>query len=338
MDMNLGNVIRHLRAEHAVTQEELADYLGISFQAVSKWETGSTLPDITLLPKLAAFFGVRIDELFSVSHEDELERIDTMLQRETMTDQNYAYAKRVLEDVLRENPKDTGAIKRMARVYLAKTNADLLAAGRMLEKAMELTPLDEEVYSLYRGVRGGDEYKFHSDNDWFIRVCEPYAREYPQNNGLYRLLIEAMISKKYFDRAEEFLDAAQFEGEARCMKDVFRGDIALAKGDAQAAKELWSAVPENDWLGQFEAGERFNRLNEYDKAIECFRCSYEAQEAPHKLDMIYSLAFLYKKLGRPAEAKKEWERILGTLLTEYGLPDDDNGVQWARREIAQLES
>ena len=338
MNLELGRVIRQLRTEHGVTQEELADYLDISFQAVSKWETGTTLPDITLLPKLAAFFGVRIDELFSVSHEDELERIDTMLQREAMTDQNYAYAKRVLDGLLRQNPEDTGAMKRMARVYLAKTNTDLLAAGRILEKAMELTPLDEEVYSLYRGARGGDEYKFHSDNDWFIRVCEPYARKYPQNSGLYRLLVEAMVSKKYFDRAEELLDAAQFEGEECCMKDVFRGDIALAKGDAQAAKELWSAVPESDWLGQFEAGERFNRLNEYDKAIECFNRSYKAQEAPHKLDMIYSLAFLYKKLGRPAEAKKEWERILDALLTEYGLPDDDNGVRWARREIAQLDS
>ena len=337
MNLELGRVIRQLRTEHAVTQEELADYLDISFQAVSKWETGTTLPDITLLPKLAAFFGVRIDELFSVSHEDELERIDTMLQRETMTDQNYAYAKRVLDGILRENPDDTGAMKRMARVYLAKTNTDLLAAGRILEKAMELTPLDEEVYSLYRGARGGDEYKFHSDNDWFIRVCEPYARKYPQSTGLYRLLIEAMISKKYFDRAEELLDAAQFEGEARCMKDVFRGDIALAKGDMQAAKEFWSAVPESDWLGQLEAGERFNRLNEYDKAIECFRRSYAAQEAPHKIDMLFSLAFLYKKLGRFEDARKEWQRISETLVSEYAAPEDDNTLQWARREIAGLD-
>ena len=336
MNLEMGRVIRRMRAEHAVTQEELAEFLGISFQAVSKWETGTTLPDITLLPKLAAFFGVRIDELFSVSHEDELERIDTLLQRETMTDQNYAYAKRVLDGILRENPEDTGAIKRMVKVYLAKMNTDLLAAGRMLENAMELAPLDEEVYSLYRGVRGGDEYKFHSDNDWFIRVCEPYARKYPQNSGLYRLLIEAMISKKYFDRAERLLDAAQFEGEARCMKDVYRGDIALAEGNVQAAEKLWSAVPEDDWFGLFEAGERFNRLNEYERAIECFRHAWEAQEPPHKLDMVYSLVFLYKKLGRPAEAKKEWERILDTLLTEYGLPEEDNGVRWARREIAQL--
>lgn len=162
MNLNLGNAIKRLRTEHSVTQEELAEYLGISFQAVSKWETETTLPDITLLPKLAAFFGVRIDELFSVNHEDELERIDIMLQRETMTDQNYSYAKRVLDGILRENPEDTSAIKRYAKVYLAKTNTDLLAAGQMLEKAMELSPLDEEIYSLYRSVRGGSEYKQHS--------------------------------------------------------------------------------------------------------------------------------------------------------------------------------
>lgn len=187
MDLNIGSVIKRLRSEHQVTQEELAEYVGVSFQAVSKRETGTTLPDITLLPKLAAFFGVRIDELFSVSHEDELERIDTMLQREAMTDQNYSYAKRILDGILRENPEDVNAIKRFAKVYLAKTNTDLLAAGHMLEMAMELCPLDEDIYSLYRSVRGGSEYKFRSDNDWFIRVCEPYARKYPRNCNLYRM-------------------------------------------------------------------------------------------------------------------------------------------------------
>ena len=337
MDLNLGSVIKRLRTQHHVKQEELAEYLGISFQAVSKWETGTTLPDITLLPKLAAFFGIRIDELFSVSHEDELERIDTMLQREAMTDQNYSYAKRILDGILRENPEDVDAMKRYAKVYLAKTNTDLLTAGRMLEKAMELSPLDEEIYSLYRSVRGGSEYKYHSDNDWFIRVCEPYARKYPQNCNLYRMLIEAMISKKYFERAEELLDAVAFDGENKYMKEVLLGDIALAKGDVETAKEIWLTIPNDNWLDQYEVGERFNRLNEYELAIECFNKAYEAQTAPHKMDMLYSLAFLYKKLGRFAEAKKEWELIMEALITEYEMPEDDNDVEWAKREIAQLE-
>ncbi len=337
MDLNLGSVIKRLRTEQGVTQDALAEYLGISYQAVSKWETGTTLPDITLLPKLAVFFGVRIDELFSVGHEDELERIDTMLQRETMTDQNYSYAKRILNGILRENPEDVEAMKRYAKVYLAKTNTDLITAGKMLEQAMALAPLDEEVYGLYRSVRGGSEYKQHSDNDWFIRVCEPYARKYPQNIGLYRMLIEAMISMKYFDPAEELLGAVKFTGENKSMKEVFLGDIVLAKGDETKAKENWNTIPKTDWLGQYEAGERFNRLNEYDRAIECFNNAYEAQTAPRKMDMMYSLAFLYKKLGRFAEAKKEWELIVKTLMSDYGMTEEDNDIQWARDEIAQLE-
>lgn len=337
MDFNLGSVIKRLRNEQGVTQDALAEYLGISYQAVSKWETGTTLPDITLLPKLAVFFGVRIDELFSVNHEDELERIDVMLQKEAMTDQNYSYAKRILDGILRENPKDVEAMKRYARVYLAKTNTDLLTAGQMLEKAMELAPLDEAIYSLYRGVRGGSEYKQHSDNDWFIRVCEPYAKKYPQNIGLHRMLIEAMVSKKYFDRAEELLRAVKFAGENKYMKKVFLGDIALAKGDEAKAKEIWDSIPETDWQGQYEAGERFNRLNEYERAIECFNNAYEAQIAPRKMDMMYSLAFLYKKLGRFAEAKKEWELIAEGLRNEYCMVEDDNDIVWAKDEIAQLE-
>lgn len=267
-----------------------------------------------------------------------MERIDAMLQKETMTDQNYSYAKRILDGILRENPEDVSAMKRYAKVYLAKTNTDLLTAGRMLEKAMEVSPLDEEVYSLYRGVRGGSDYKQHSDNDWFIRVCEPYARKYPQNVGLYRMLIEAMISKKYFERAEELLGTVQFDGENKYMREVFLGDIALAKGEETKAKEIWNSVPKGDWLGQYEVGERFNRLNEYERAIECFNNAYEAQKSPRKMDMMYSLAFLYKKLGRFAEAKKAWELIMEALISDYGATEEDNDVEWAKREIKQLES
>lgn len=55
-----------LRRERGVTQSELADYLGVSFQSVSKWENGITMPDITLLPKLAEFFKVSVDEILGL--------------------------------------------------------------------------------------------------------------------------------------------------------------------------------------------------------------------------------------------------------------------------------
>ena len=338
MNLELGNIIKKLRTEKSVTQDELAEYLGISYQAVSKWENGNTLPDITLLPKLASFFGIKIDELFSVDHEDELERVDNILKRETMTDRNYSYAKHILDGILQNDPDNTEAVKRYAKVYLSKSNDDLLEAGRMLEKAMTVSPLDVEIYSLYRSVRGGREYAQHSGNDWFIRVCEPYARKYPQNCELYQMLIEAMISMKYFDRAEELLGKAQFEGENIYMRDVLLGDLALAKGKEQDAKDIWNTIPKDNWIGQYEAGERFNRLNDYEKAIECFTNAYEAQKAPHRMDMMYSLAFLYKKLGRYTKAKEEWEKIAETLIKEHNMSEDDNDVLWAKREIEQLKA
>lgn len=65
MDCQLGRAIRVLRKRKKVSQEELAESLGVSMQAVSKWETGKANPDLFLLPALAEFFSVSIDALFS---------------------------------------------------------------------------------------------------------------------------------------------------------------------------------------------------------------------------------------------------------------------------------
>ena len=61
--MPIGATIRILRKEKKVTQEDLAEYLHISSQAVSKWETGASSPDIAFLPKLAIFFDTTLDRL-----------------------------------------------------------------------------------------------------------------------------------------------------------------------------------------------------------------------------------------------------------------------------------
>lgn len=61
----IGKKIMCLRKEHNITQMELADKLGISFQAISNWERGNTMPDISKLPELAEIFNISIDELLN---------------------------------------------------------------------------------------------------------------------------------------------------------------------------------------------------------------------------------------------------------------------------------
>ena len=69
MEMTLGKRIAFLRKDKELKQDELAEKLGVSPQAVSKWENDQTCPDITLLPELAKILGVTVDELLSGKSE-----------------------------------------------------------------------------------------------------------------------------------------------------------------------------------------------------------------------------------------------------------------------------
>jgi transcriptional regulator with XRE-family HTH domain len=79
----LGKKIKELRKKTDLTQEQLAERLGVSFQAVSKWETGTALPDISMLPVLANFFNVTTDELLGVDLSKKQEKIDEILSEYT---------------------------------------------------------------------------------------------------------------------------------------------------------------------------------------------------------------------------------------------------------------
>lgn len=70
----LSENIKRLRREKELTQETLAEFLGVTFQSVSNWERGESYPDITMLPEIAGFFKVSVDELLGINRvEDEAE-------------------------------------------------------------------------------------------------------------------------------------------------------------------------------------------------------------------------------------------------------------------------
>ncbi|NLA95446.1 MAG: helix-turn-helix transcriptional regulator [Clostridiaceae bacterium] len=71
----IGSNIAKWRKEQGITQDQLAEKLSVSAQAVSKWENGVSLPDITLLPQLATIFEVTLDQLFSREVEPETQYI-----------------------------------------------------------------------------------------------------------------------------------------------------------------------------------------------------------------------------------------------------------------------
>ena len=78
----IGSNIKIHRKQRKITQEQLAEVLGVSDQAVSRWENGSTYPDIELLPTIALYFGITLDELMGMEAiKDESDIEDIMNRR-----------------------------------------------------------------------------------------------------------------------------------------------------------------------------------------------------------------------------------------------------------------
>ena len=79
--MKFGETLKRLRKQKDMTQEQLAEYLNISAQAVSRWETSLTLPDITVLPAIANIFDVSADVLLGIDIDAKEKRVQAILDK-----------------------------------------------------------------------------------------------------------------------------------------------------------------------------------------------------------------------------------------------------------------
>ena len=75
--MEIGSVIRKLRQQKQMTQEELAELLRVSVQTISRWENGINYPDLVILPEIAAIFHVTTDYLLGVKGEQKMAKLLT---------------------------------------------------------------------------------------------------------------------------------------------------------------------------------------------------------------------------------------------------------------------
>jgi len=151
MELKMGEKIRTLRKARDISQEVLAQALGVTFQAVSKWETGSALPDVTLIPAIAGFFGVSTDELFDVN----------MLEQERLVEDicNNAFkyrfsdpdkAEEILREGLKRFPGNEIILNNLLVEYTVQgpeRNDDIIA---LCKSILEIARLDDVRYDVLR--------------------------------------------------------------------------------------------------------------------------------------------------------------------------------------------
>lgn len=103
--VRIGEKIRQLRRSRGISQEVLAGALGVSFQSVSKWENDLTMPDVALVPAIAAFFDVSTDELFDYDRVRTAREVDAIVDEHSRWyDTDRIKCEAVLREGLRRFP------------------------------------------------------------------------------------------------------------------------------------------------------------------------------------------------------------------------------------------
>lgn len=149
--MRIGDVIRKYRKISGLTQEEMANRLGVTTPAVNKWENNNTLPDVALLAPIARLLGITTDELLSFKNEltyEEVNRFLLQMQRD-MEEKDYHDVFLAAKRMIQENPNCESLIWQ---------SAVILDASLALKNVS-----DREIYS--DTILGWYERCLHSDSE-----------------------------------------------------------------------------------------------------------------------------------------------------------------------------
>jgi len=246
--IKLGEKIKSLRKQKNISQEVFANYLGVSFQAVSKWENGNTMPDVTMIPAIASFFGVSTDELFDFNIYEIEKNIEAIVDEHSKYwDNDKTKAEQIIRDGLKKYPGNDVLLNCLIGVIseLGK-NDEVITIGKAL---VESTKYDDVRLDAYRIM--AEAYKAKGEYELAKESIEHIPEIYFSN----------LYVKAYLLEGEEKYEAACKEASLSFEHLVWMleilGEIYLKKGETEKAKIKYSQAInilkafENDFNTQY---------------------------------------------------------------------------------------
>ena len=342
--MELGKKIKQLRFKAGLTQEQLAEKLRIGAQSVSKWENAVAMPDITMLPLLAEVFGISIDDLFDLTTEQHLNRIENRMDAE---EELPADIFREFESFLLAELNDAKNQKRatelIAYLYWHRMNAEAKKASRYAKEAIRRMPNEKGCQWILNKTDNHAVWDWNMANHTrAINFYRELVEDNPNAALPYMYLLDNLIADHRTDEAERCLERfCTLEKAHPVMKRVYRAYIALARFDEPAGdqimEELLAEQPDNDAV-LFETAQYYAAKCNYEKAIDCYERAFAADpKRPRFQDALMGIADIYEIMGDYANAAKTYDRIIDLLENEWGLTEEtDSSVTVAKKEKARL--
>ena len=218
MKLNIGENLRRLRRAADMTQEQLADKLGVAYQSVSRWENGTTYPDMEFLPVLAGIFGVTVDELIGMEESKKKEQISERYVEYFQICESDNSDPLTVVSLLRELRRDCVADPALARY----------------------------MWQLFSGVHwGADALKNHPDVLSELRITAKEILDGHYDRWMKDSVVEYMSHIEDDEHIEAFLD--QYATEKNLTKEMllynrYRDRNEWDKSDPLRQKRLFSII------------------------------------------------------------------------------------------------
>ncbi len=249
MEMNIGRKIKMLRKSRGMTQEQLAESLCISTQAVSKWENHISLPDITMAPMIAAYFGITLDELFDFNIRQKQEEIAGICEEAwKYRDKDKAKSRAILESGLEKYPNDDILLNNL--LYTLDVKADPNESIRIALKLIDITKQDEIKYDALRILSNAFEAK--GDKASALSAIEQIPEIYFTKLTELAYLLEGQPKYEAADKQKwiSFEHLLQMMGQLVLYYES-EGDRPKAEAEARRALRLMDALADEACIACF---------------------------------------------------------------------------------------
>jgi len=309
MNCKIGETIRTLRLRDKMTQEQLADRLGVSYQSISRWENGITYPDIDFLPAIARLFSVTLEQLFG--EEDEARKKAIRRRIHAIPQLQETEAESLIELIrLCRREQDSG--DHFAGICYALRYSPLAGNPAVLEELRKSSePFFASCTNAEQRAETLEYYASLEDEDHIGALLDRYAADRPIDR-------DHLLKERYLFR-DEFTPFD--EARQRCF---YRQITRLIDGDIS----LWrdSSRPMEAEQSLFELQTKLNLLQnlcrEQPEEVHPITCGNPPDVfAEQRIFLALRLACVYTALSELDKAFAVLEDGVALMEALFALPD-----------------
>ena len=330
MSITIGDNIRKFRKEKEISQETLAERLGVTFQAISRWERGEGYPDISMLPVIAGFFHISVDELLGVSENRQEEEVEKIIEECSEYDTHYEAEKmqNCIDEALKKYPGNYKLLGWYVYAFQWKNPGKAIEAGLYVMNNCR----DEEIRGF---VRSNLIYAYRNNGqqDKAVELAKQLPSYYDTRQDVLR---DMLSGRERLEHVQHMcIDLAyEFWCSVRKIQEEYSVEERVAL--FQKSNDIYDAIYEKDdmpiklsrkmrnYQGMAEVALKEGRVEEgisYMK--EAAECAIRHDRLPEK---VYSECMLFNchPYDRTWEAKPCIE-LKKELLSDFETEDEFYG-------------